>query len=126
MVNEIIISNSTDLVRVSANDILAIKAAGNYCFIYLTDGNEQLITYQLGQVEQMISQQLGSAAATFIRIGRGIIINQEYLFLINLPKQRLVVRSFCNVQKEFTSSREALRELKQYIEQRIQKEQTNE
>lgn len=126
MENEIIISNSTDLVRVSANDILAIKAAGNYCFIYLADGNEQLITYQLGQVEQMISQQLGSAAATFIRIGRGIIINQEYLFLINLPKQRLVVRSFCNVQKEFTSSREALRELKHYIEQRIQKEQTNE
>ncbi len=125
MTNEIIISNATDLIRLSANDILAIKASGNYSVLVLSDGLERLITYQLGQVEQMLSRQLGSAASTFIRIGRGVIINQEYLFIINLPKQQLVVRSSCNVQKEFSTSKEALRELKQYIEKRIKNEQTN-
>lgn len=126
MTNEIIISNATDLIRVSASDVLAIKAAGNYCLLYLSDGNEHLVTYQLGQVEQMLSQQLGSAAATFIRIGRGLIINQEYLFVINLPRQQLIVRSFGKVQQEFSPPKEALRELKQYIEKRIKNEQTNE
>lgn len=125
MTDEIIISNSTDLLRVSSKDILAIKADGNYSVVIITDGSEHMVTYQLGQVEQLITEQLGKEASTFIRIGRGVIINQDYLFLINVPKQLLVVRSAGNVQVRLTSSKEALRELKRYVEQRFRKEDAN-
>lgn len=120
MTNEIIISNTNDLIRVSANDILAIIATGNYCFLYLTDGKEQLVTYQLGQVEQMIAQQLQNADDIFIRVGRGVMINLDYLFFISIPRQLLVVKTSNNIQKEFTPSKESLRKVKQFIEQRIE------
>ncbi|MCQ2287051.1 MAG: LytTR family transcriptional regulator [Bacteroidales bacterium] len=126
MANNIIISNTTDLLRVSLVDILAIKAAGNYSVVIITDGSEHLVTYQLGQLEQLINEQLGNAASVFIRIGRGVIINQDYLFLINIPKQQLVVRSATNVQVVLTSSKDALRALKKYIEQQFKKEGINE
>lgn len=57
---EIIISNATDLLRVSALDIICIKAEGNYSTIIISDGEERLVLFQLGQLEQMINEQLGA------------------------------------------------------------------
>ena len=123
MTHEIIISNATDLLRVSALNVMAIKADGNYSVVILNDGDERLVAFQLGQVEQIINEQLGSDASMFIRIGRGVIINQEYLFNINLPKQHLIVRSDNGSKATLSSSKEALRELKKYIDQRISRKE---
>ena len=123
MTHEIIISNATDLLRVSALNVMAIKADGNYSVVILNDGDERLVAFQLGQVEQIINEQLGSDASMFIRIGRGVIINQEYLFAINLPKQHLIVRSDNGSKATLSSSKEALRELKKYIDQRISRKE---
>jgi DNA-binding LytR/AlgR family response regulator len=118
MTQELIISNNTDLLRVSAIDVMAIKADGNYSIIILSDGDEKLVAFQLGQMEVMINEQLGANASTFIRIGRGVIINQEYMFAINLPKQELIVRSSSGKKATLSSSKEALRELKKYFDQK--------
>ena len=118
MTQELIISNNTDLLRVSALDVMAIKADGNYSIIILSDGDEKLVAFQLGQMEAMINNQLGANASTFIRIGRGVIINQEYMFAINLPKQELIVRSSSGKKATLSSSKEALRELKKYFDQK--------
>ena len=118
MTQELIISNNTDLLRVSALEVMAIKADGNYSIIILSDGDERLVAFQLGQMEVMINDQLGANANTFIRIGRGVIINQEYLFAINLPKQELIVRSSSGKKATLSSSKEALRELKKYFDQK--------
>ena len=118
MTQELIISNNTDLLRVSALEVMAIKADGNYSIIILSDGDERLVAFQLGQMEVMINDQLGANASTFIRIGRGVIINQEYLFAINLPKQELIVRSPSGKKATLSSSKEALRELKKYFDQK--------
>lgn len=86
MTHKLIISNNTDLLRVSALDVMAMKADGNYSIIILNDGDERIVAFQLGQMEALINEQLGVNATMFIRIGRGVIINQEYLFAINMPK----------------------------------------
>lgn len=118
---EIIISNATDLLRVSALDIMCVKADGNYSTIVLNNGDEYIVLFQLGQLEQMFVTQLGSASSMFIRIGRGIIMNREYLCAINLPKQQLVLRSRSGCKQMLTASKESLKQLKMLIDSNINK-----
>ncbi len=123
---EIIISNATDLLRVSALDIICIKAEGNYSTIVINDGDERLVLFQLGQLEQMINEQLGAEASLFIRIGRGVIMNREYLYAINLPKQQLILRAPSGHKVTLTASKESLRQLKMLIDSSIKKGGNNE
>lgn len=118
---EIIISNTTDLLRVSALDIICIKAEGNYSTIVMNDGEGHLVLFQLGQLEQLINEQLGADASLFIRVGRGVIINREYLYSINLPKQSLVLRAPSGYKEPLTVSRESLRQLKIFVDSTIRK-----
>ncbi|MGM9713453.1 MAG: LytTR family DNA-binding domain-containing protein [Prevotella sp.] len=121
MRQEFIISNATDLLRVSADDIMCIQADGNYSLVTITDGDERLVLFQLGQLEHMLNSQLGDDASMFIRIGRGIIMNRDYLYAINLPKQHLVLRSPSGHKVSLTASRESLRQLKRLIDNNISK-----
>lgn len=125
MLHEIIISNTTDLVRISSLDILAIKASGNYSVVVLTDGSEQLLTLQLGQVEQIIREQLGGTSTVFIRVGRPVIINLEYLFAISLTKRVLTLKADSGTRVSFDASKEALKALKNYIENKIDHRETH-
>lgn len=118
---EIIISNATDSLRVSAIDIICIKAEGNYSTIIISDGEERLVLFQLGQLEQMINEQLGAEASMFIRIGRGVIINREYLYAINLPKQHMILRAPSGYKVDLTASKESLRQLKMLVDSTIKK-----
>ena len=116
---EIIISNATDSLRVSALDIICIKAEGNYSTIIISDGEERLVLFQLGQLEQMINEQLGAEASMFIRIGRGVIINREYLYAINLPKQHMILRAPSGYKVDLTASKESLRQVKMLVDSTI-------
>lgn len=122
---EVIISNATDLLRLSALDIMGIKADGNYSVIILNDGEERLVLFQLGQLEQMFNEQLGTDASIFIRIGRGIIMNREYLYAINLPKQQLTLRAPSGHKVHLGASKESLKLLKAYFDNNIKKGGSN-
>ena len=54
----LIISTSNDLLRVAASHILYISSDGNYCNFFQTGGEMRLVTFQLGQIERMIAEQL--------------------------------------------------------------------
>ena len=118
---EVIISNTTDLLRVSAFDIMCIKAEGNYSTIILNDGDEHLVPFQLGQLEHLLDNQLGTEASIFIRVGRGVIVNREFLCAINLPKQLLTLRSRNGHKVAMNASKESLRQLKELIEHHVRK-----
>ena len=118
--SELILSNTTDLLRVQAQEIMCIKADGNYSQIILDDGEVCLVGFQLGQLEQLIDEQLGDAHG-FVRIGRGAIINLLYLFRISLPKQVLSLRSPQGHKEVLQGSKEALRQLKLLMEEHTHK-----
>ncbi len=48
-------ATSTELLRIPVDSLVYIKADGNYSAIFVTDGNEYVITLQLGQIEQRMS-----------------------------------------------------------------------
>lgn len=119
MKRSLIISTTVDLVRVLPEKIVYISSDGNYSTLVLSDGESRLISYQLGQIEKMISSQLGSEGNAFIRIGKSLIINRLYIYYINIPKQKLILSDTASVSHTVSASREALKQLKELIEKEV-------
>ena len=119
----LIISNSNELVRVKPERIVYVVSDGNYSTMVLHDKTEQVFTMNLAHFQQMIEEQLGKDAMIFIRLGKQLIVNRTYIFKVNPQKQQLVM-SNNEVNQAFTlqASKEALKQLKAYLESTIEKE----
>lgn len=113
----LVISTSTDLVRVASDKIVYISSDGNYSTLVLSNDETRVLTLQLGQVERLIEEQLGSDGNTFIRVGRGQIINRSYIYYINVSRQKLVLSDNDRFSHTLNPSREALMRLKGVLEQ---------
>ena len=119
----IIISNTNELVRVKPERVVYIESDGNYSTMVLHDNTKHVFTLNLAHCQQLIEEQLGKDAETFIRIGKQIIINRAYIYKVNVEKQ-LLVMSDMMLNHAFTLqySKEALKQLKAYLESTIGKE----
>ena len=80
------ISTSSMMLRVSTDEVVCVRADGNYCDITLSNGKSRTLTFQLHFFEE-IFQQLHNN--TFIRVGRSLIVNKRYIHFINLTEQQL-------------------------------------
>ena len=112
----LIISTSIDLVRIAPEKIVYISSDGNYSTLVQADGEMRMLSYQLGQIEKMISSQLGSEGSVFIRIGKSLIINRSYIYYINIPKQKLTLSDVGSFSHTISASTEALKQLKELLE----------
>jgi len=117
MDNYLIITNSNELVRIPTDKIVYILSDGDYSTLVQTDKKEKIFTVNLGSFEILIESQLKDKSETFIRIGRSLIINKNYIYCINPNKQQLILsdRHFQHYF-ELTASKEALKQLKALIE----------
>ena len=91
MKKQLVISTSIDLVCIAPERIVYISSDGNYSTLVQTDNEARMLSYQLGQIEKMISSQLGNEGNIFIRIGKSLIINRSYIYYLNIPKQKLIL-----------------------------------
>ena len=91
MKKQIIISSTNELVRVLPERIVYISSDGNYSTMVLHDKTEHLFTFNLSHFQKLIEKQLKDEASQFIRIGKSLIINRDYIYRINLTKQQLVM-----------------------------------
>ena len=113
----LIISNSNELVRVKPERVVYVKSDGNYSTMVLHDKTEQVFTMNLAQCQQLMEEQLGTEAMTFIRLGKQLIVNRAYIFKINPYKQQLLMSNMqLNIAFELSASKEALKQLKALIE----------
>ena len=119
----LIISNSNELVRVKPERVVYVKSDGNYSTMVLHDKTEQVFTMNLAQCQQLMEEQLGTEAMTFIRLGKQLIVNRAYIFKINPTKQQLLMSNIqVNIAFELSASKEALKQLKTLIESETGKE----
>lgn len=81
-------SNSTTLRRVSADDILYVKADGNYSEFHLSNNRTFTITRQLGKVKEIFDSLKHNP---FVYLGRSYIVNQEYISYIGSAERKLKV-----------------------------------
>ena len=101
-----------------------VKSDGNYSTMVLHDKTEHVFTINLAHCQDLIEKQLGKEAETFIRIGKQLIINREYIFKINVNSQTLIMSDMA-LNQAFTlqASKEALKQLKAYMESKAGKEE---
>ena len=113
----LIISGVNELVRIKPERVVYVESDGNYSTMVLHDKTEQVFTMNLAHCQQLMEEQLGKEAMTFIRLGKQLIINRAYIFKINVNKQQLIM-SNTEVNNAFTlqASKEALKQLKALVE----------
>lgn len=116
MDKHIIISKGTELLRIPAECLMFVSSDGNYSNVTTIDGRTKLISLQLGQVEDMLQEQLSDADSNFIRLGRSLIININYIYFIDTSKQELILSNCQGSYHILSASREVLIKLKAYME----------
>ncbi len=119
MRKQLVIATSVDLVRIAPERIVYIASDGNYSTVVQADGETRIVSFQLGNIEQLIASHLGSEGNLFIRIGKSLIINRYYTYYINVPKQKLILSDAATFSYTLTASKEALRDLKELIEKEV-------
>jgi DNA-binding LytR/AlgR family response regulator len=112
----IIISKGTEFLRIPQDKLVYISSDGNYSNVVTADNRQRLVAFQLGQIEDLIGEQLGDQGSNFLRIGRRLIINTDYLYSIDITLQQLILSDCAGCYHELAASREVLIKLKAYIE----------
>lgn len=112
----IVISKGTELLRIPAHRLVYISADGNYSEVVTQDNRKRIVSFQLGQIEDMIGDQLGDEGSNFIRLGRGLIINLDFVYWVDVAKQALILSDCNSCYHELTASREVLVKLKAYLD----------
>ncbi|MCH5231410.1 MAG: LytTR family transcriptional regulator [Muribaculaceae bacterium] len=116
MSKNLLFSTSTELIRVPTEAVVFISADGNYSSIKMADGGEYVLTMQLGQMEKRISEMVDPNDNRFIRIGKSLIVNREFITLINPTRQKIILSDGRTFRHELSASKEALKALKELIE----------
>lgn len=117
----LLFNTSSELIRVPDDAVVFIAADRNYSVITVADGSEYLLTMQLGQIERRISEMADASDNRFIRIGKSLIVNSNYITFINPARQKLVLSDCRTFRHEVSASREALKVLKDFIEKEAAK-----
>lgn len=109
------ISTSTELVRVKTDDIVFVHADGNYSEILLYNGKQHTMTFQLHFFNESFQRLKDNF---FVRVGRSLIVNRNYIYLINITEQKMILTGGkLNGEYEVKASKEALKELKAQLEE---------
>ena len=120
------ISTSTELVRVATDEIVYVRADGNYSDLVLTNGQKRKMTFQLHFFDEVFQQLQNNM---FVRVGRSLIVNKRFIYVINLTEQQLILsggnlkesivfywQSKADSPQNISLAREGLRQLKELLE----------
>ncbi|MDE6574021.1 MAG: LytTR family transcriptional regulator [Muribaculaceae bacterium] len=116
MDKRLVFTTSTEIVRVPSDTVVYITADGNYSVMTLAGGVSYVLTMQLGQVERRLSEMLDNDDNRFIRIGKSLIVNRDFIAFINPSRQKMILSDCRTFHHEVSASKEALRALKELLE----------
>lgn len=115
------ISTTNMLVRVATDEIVFVRADGNYSDLVLTNGKTRNMPFQLHYFEDAF-QKLNTNM--FVRLGRSLIVNKRYIYIINLT-DGILIFSGQEIKAELSPirvSREALKALKEQLQQEAKRD----
>ncbi|MDE6582416.1 MAG: LytTR family transcriptional regulator [Duncaniella sp.] len=116
MKKRLLFTTSAEVIRVPADAVVYATADGNYSSITMADGGRFVLTLQLGHLEGQIAAMLDAADNRFIRIGKSLIVNRDFIVFINPQRQKLILSDCRTFRHEVSASKEALKALKELIE----------
>lgn len=89
----LVFATSTEVLRVPADAVVFVSADGNYSALTTADGEDFVLTMQLGQIEKRLAEMLDGNDNRFIRIGKSLIVNREYIILLIRPGRNCFCRT---------------------------------
>ena len=110
------LTNANELIRIATESLVYISSEGNYSDIFTCDGEKRTVTMQLGIIEELIHKQFHTDGNRFVRIGKSLIVNMEFVHYIHPAKKQIVLSDSHTFKFSLEASKEALRELKKYFE----------
>lgn len=111
MKEKLLIHTVNEAYSFHPNQVVCIEADGNYSSLRLYNGSEYLLSFQLGQVESLIREQLSYTNHSFVRVGKSLIVNMDELLCVNVTRQTLEIGQLSGEKLIFNASREALKKL---------------
>lgn len=116
MAGFLIISKGTEFLRVPIGCLVYVASDGNYSKVFTADGASTLVSFQLGQIEGLISGQQAGGGGTLIRVGKQLIINTDYVHRIDIAELEIVMSDCRSFSATLSASRAALQALREYLE----------
>lgn len=115
MKEKLLIHAVNEAYSFAPEQVVCIEADGNYSNLYLANGNSYLLSFQLGQIESIIKEQLSYSAYSFVRVGKSLIVNVDEVLCVNITKQTLEMNTTSGEKFLFSASREALKKLMSFL-----------
>lgn len=113
---QLIFFNSRDeLSRIDVERIVYFEGEGNYTSIVTANKLKAVVGMNLSQMEKTLAERLGDGSAVFMRIGKRFIVNMNYVFQVNVAKQRLVLSDLDGFAFQVPVSKEALKKIKELV-----------
>lgn len=111
---KICINGRDELLMLDLSKVACFKADTDYTIIYYISGMTTTMSMGLHKVEEILTESIQQPASDFVRIGRSYIINQSYLYQIQLLHQKLIL-SDGRQTITLEVAKEALKRYKQQI-----------
>ena len=113
--DNLVIHTNNELYNIPPSQIVYIAADGNYSSIHLLSGEEFVVTFQLGRIAELISEQLPFSQNILVRVGRGVIVNINEVLYINTQRNNILMNKGNGDRIVLSASHNALKSLMDYI-----------
>lgn len=105
--------NSRDeLLRLDINKIVYFEGEGNYTYIVSANNLKGVVCINLARIQVFLNEKLQNHAVIFARVGKRYIINLNYIYSINVMKQKLTLSDGYLFAYRLDIAKDALKKLK--------------
>ena len=105
---KVIFTHHRGFVAFHTDEIFFIRADGNYSFLNLLGGIEQIVTMQIGQIEIMLTNK------HFFRINRSELINLKFIQSADI-KEKCCYLSHNGINRKFETNHKKIKELQKKL-----------
>lgn len=103
-----------EMIKVKLERVAYFESDSNYCHVTFINGARATLLTSLLNIEQLLAERFQDSTPMFVRIGKKYIVNRQYIFQINVLRQRLILTDYATPNIiELAISKEALKNLKQ-------------
>ena len=114
------INTRDELVRLDCSKVVYMEGEGNYTNIVLANKQKVSVCMNLSKTQQFFSEKLREHASIFARVGKRFIVNMNFIFKVQPQLQSLVLTDGINFAFKLGIAKEALKQLKTILVQRVQ------
>lgn len=103
-----------EMIKVKLDRVAYFEADSNYCHVVFINGVRATLLTSLVNIETLLTERFKGDNPMFIRIGKRYIVSMQYIFQINIQRQKLILTDYITPSTlEISISKEALKNLKQ-------------